>query len=680
MKRTTRIGWGIVLAAGLAAPLGLWGPARFSAGDRSWTLGGVSAVFAGEWPSGDATDASSEADEALAEVSDLPDVEHSATRSSASGGSATGQSRIDAQFEVWADELARSEPDPTPAPLVRRRSVGYEATAAAELPAEAAPRRAPFVQPSRRPRHAGGDPFAASERPQRARAIERATYVESAEGPRAFVPDEEPRDDRAEPRPLPGERSRTAAHNGAETAGAAAQGAPQLTVTWHAPREMSLGQQVACRLVVANLGTATAAGVQLAVELPEHARFDGGEPEPAEVEAGQFLWQWEELAAGETREVSLFLTPTAASAIEPRTAVSFQQAAGQAIEILEPELAVRVTGPSQAAVAERAVFTFEVTNTGRGAAADVAVHVRLASAWQHPGGEQLRYGLGTLGPGERRSVDVALSSPEPGSWPLEAAATSGERVLARADWSCEVARPAIALALSGPGRRFVGRPATYVVEVFNPGPAGVDNVEVSQVLPDGFRFVQANAGGTYSGRERSVHWYVGHLAAEQTAKLGLELIPESPGEGELSATAQFDGGAAVTAATTTRVEGLAALALEIHDADDPIEVAGRTWYEIELTNRGSAPARGVEVAARVSAEVRAVEATGPATGEVDGGRVQFAPLDELAPGESVSYRVEVVCQESGRAHFQAFARSADDEEPLVEDEFTQVYADSVDAN
>jgi uncharacterized repeat protein (TIGR01451 family) len=231
------------------------------------------------------------------------------------------------------------------------------------------------------------------------------------------------------------------------------------------------------------------------------------------------------------------------------------------------------------------------------------------------------------------------------------------------------------VAIEGPRLRYVERQATYTIRVHNPGPAPANNVQVFDAIPASFRFLDASGGGAFDHTNRQVAWFVGRLEPGATAELGVQLIPTEIGDAQLAAEVKADCGVVEKAEAQTRVEGIAAVVIDVADTDDPVEVGGQTAYEIRVTNRGSQPARMVQVAAKLSGSMEAIDASGPTQGTIDGGQVVFEPIATLEPGQSQLYRVVVHCPQAGQMTFRAYFRSAEQPKPVVEEEVTRVYQD-----
>lgn len=451
-----------------------------------------------------------------------------------------------------------------------------------------------------------------------------------------------------------------------------ANGSAGVAVDWLVPREVNLGEAVACQLVVHNRGASDALDVAVEVALPEHVRFEGADPQPVE-DGDRLTWQVGRMSGDQTAIILVRLAPQTEGNFTPRAAVTCTQATAAEIRVAQPELSLEVSGPEQASVGQSATYQFHVTNRGDGAAVNVVVHAKLDPSFEHPQGERVEYRLGMLAAGETRSVEVVLSGRDHGEFEILGAVTAGDHILARAEHVVHIARPHLELDLEGPGRRFVDRKANYLVQIHNPGPAVAENVHVTQAVPEGFRFVQATPGGSYDAKLRQVGWFVGRLEADETAEVGLQLIPTEVGQHLLSAEVQADAGVIGSAELETRVDGVSAVVLEIVDMDDPVEVAGRTAYQLRVSNHGSIPARQVQVGAKVPSQLRVTDAIGPTAGDVRDSQVTFDTLDRLEPGETRVFQVFVECLEAGQATFRGFVRSDDQDQPTTVEELTRVY-------
>src|SRR5207249_10386202 len=98
--------------------------------------------------------------------------------------------------------------------------------------------------------------------------------------------------------------------------------------------------------------------------------------------------------------------------------------------------------------------------------------------------------------------------------------------------------------------------------------------------------------------------------------------------------------------------GMAAFKTEMRDLVDPVEVGKKTSYLLKITNQGTAPAGGIEVKAFVPKEMKFVGSKAPVAEQVNGPVITFAKVDNLEPGKTVEYFVEVEALQPGVALFR----------------------------
>jgi uncharacterized repeat protein (TIGR01451 family) len=374
-----------------------------------------------------------------------------------------------------------------------------------------------------------------------------------------------------------------------------------------------------------------------------------------------------------TRQLSF--TPREQGDLTPRATATFTHSVVASIRIVEPHLNIAIDGPQETIVGQPGTYNFFVTNDGTGAAMDVKIDVHLADGLEAASGSKPHCSIGALAPGQSRHVQMTITGAAPGEFALHGRALAGNAAQARTEHAIRVMQPALALAIAGPKLRFVDRRAAYTIKVQNPGPAAIDNVQLLQSVPDGFRFVEASSGGSYDRNARQVAWFVGRLEASETASVDVQLIATDAGDHRLNAAAKSDYGVIGEAETATRVKGAPHITIDVSEDDDPVEVDGETVYHIRLSNQGSTPAERVQFAADVPREMQIIDASGPDQGTVKGQQLVFPPVAVLQAGQIVTYDVHVKCLKPGEVRFRAYFRSADTPSAVLEEEATRIYGD-----
>jgi uncharacterized repeat protein (TIGR01451 family) len=357
--------------------------------------------------------------------------------------------------------------------------------------------------------------------------------------------------------------------------------------------------------------------------------------------------------------------------------VRFTGAAAGVFRVEEPMLQIEVKGPEEVMAGDLASQTVIVSNPGTGATTNVVVEAHVPEGLEHPRGERLILEIGTLAPGESRMVRLPMAAVKGGKQSVSIEARADADLSQSLTRDINVVAPSLKVVVGGPALRYIGRSAGYLVTVTNDGTSATNNVRVMHQLPQGFKFVRADKGGTFDATQNSVGWFVGRLEAGESADLQVELDATEPGSFTHRVAALSEQGARSTADFQTQVDGTASLVLEIVDLDDPIEVGAETAYEVRVRNEGTAAAKNVGISCELASAVGLIGAKGPVEHIVESGVIVFKALDHLDAGKTALYRITVAGKAPGNHRFRARLVSDSNEEPLIFEELTKFYDDPI---
>jgi uncharacterized repeat protein (TIGR01451 family) len=305
----------------------------------------------------------------------------------------------------------------------------------------------------------------------------------------------------------------------------------------------------------------------------------------------------------------------------------------------------------------------------------VRVHAQLADGLEHPRGRRVDFEVGTLAPGESRSLQILCVTRGGGEQKCDGYAEAEGGLKAQQSASVQVMMPRLELAMVGPGLRYVDRKASYTLRLTNPGDAPATNVTVTDTLPPGLKFVSASDGGRHDGGERTVSWFVGEVAPGQSREVKVDVLAAALGDQRHHAVAQAARGLRVETEMTTRVEGLSALVLDVSDTEDPIEAGGAMAYEVRISNSGSKTEHDIRVVCHVPDRMEFKNAQGPVRYRQEGNTVVFEPVASLAPKADIQIRLNVRPVTPGDARFTLQVTSSTLQEPVIEMEATRIYSD-----
>ncbi|MDA0285226.1 MAG: hypothetical protein O3B86_17900, partial [Planctomycetota bacterium] len=328
------------------------------------------------------------------------------------------------------------------------------------------------------------------------------------------------------------------------------QNSPHIESRWTRQSDINVGQPCDLLLTVSNSGQASASEVVVEAYFPRSVRLTAASPKPVSAETS-VAWTFPTLDAGEEREIHVTLIPSQRGELTANANVRYSSAATMLLAVEEPLLKLVMQGPEQVMVGESASHVVTVSNPGTGVAHGVILEVNIPEGLEHPKGKRLKMDLGSLNPGEQRSVRLSLTALIGGSQKVSVEATSGTELRQSASAAISVLAPSLKLAVDGPALRYVGRDARYSLTVANDGQAVTNNVRAIYVVPEGFEYLFASRGGKYDSTNRTVSWFIGSVSPNESIELSLKLKPIALGDFAHVARAISEHGAVAEAKVDT---------------------------------------------------------------------------------------------------------------------------------
>ncbi|MCS6852186.1 MAG: DUF11 domain-containing protein [Gemmataceae bacterium] len=454
--------------------------------------------------------------------------------------------------------------------------------------------------------------------------------------------------------------------------------APQVMVDKAVAPSVVLGQDVPYTITVRNVGQIETQPITVRDVIPDGMQYIRSDP-PATIEGNGLVWTLAPLPGGASHTVTVVFRPTKAGPVVNCVVASTPD--GQRDEkcvttqVTVPNLTVSKTGPATAVLGLPVTYQITVTNPGNGPASHVVLTDEFDTGLEHESrANPVKLELGTLAAGESRTVTITLTPRQLGRLVNRVTATADGGLNARAEHPVDVQRATLAVEKTGPGRRYLGRPAEWNIRVTNPGEVPLSNVVVRDQLPPELTFQSATLEGAISADGREVVWNLGTLQPREQKIVQVTTRCDRMAAQALNvAVATADPGIRVQSEAAIEILGLPAFRLEVDDDTDPIAVGDRTSYRIVVTNQGSLPGNKVEIKAVVPAELRILNAAGPAAHEIRGQEVLFAPVDALPPGQQLNYTVAVEAARAGNVKFRVELRGSTLTREVIEEESTTIF-------
>jgi uncharacterized repeat protein (TIGR01451 family) len=452
---------------------------------------------------------------------------------------------------------------------------------------------------------------------------------------------------------------------------------PSVAIHVRAPATAAPGQEVEYRIRVENTSRAPAHHVLVRNPLPAHAKFVRATPKPDDADP-ELVWRLGTLDGCARREIVLVLSPTGSGDVDNCARVQFEHGECVTTRISRPQLAVRKTGPTEAVVGETLTFHITVTNTGAAPAADVVLVESLVAGLQ-VGQEafdrrtEKTWRLGTLAPGQSQTVEYQATARMAGRLCTAAEATAAGGIISEPARHCvNVGSRDVTLEIEGPRTAYAKRPVNFFLTLKNNGTLPAADVIVTNTLPEGLEFLEANQGGRY--RDGTIRWDLGTVPPGQSRILQLRVQSDAEREVRQMPVATYGGGGKASTEITTRFLGAAGFDFDVSASEYAVEVDTPVRYTVTVFNRGTGAQTNVGIVVELPPQMEFKEAKGPAGVKfrTDKGVITFDPLPTLAVNSDAAFEVVAVARKVGDARVQVRMRAAGAERPTTKSVLTQI--------
>ncbi|MBT3380814.1 MAG: hypothetical protein HN742_02840 [Lentisphaerae bacterium] len=441
------------------------------------------------------------------------------------------------------------------------------------------------------------------------------------------------------------------------------------------PREIVVNRSFDYRVRVRNVTKSAVDDVLISSTFPKHLRIDASAPKTRLRDGGVAEWPIGVLQAGQESLIVIRVTPLAAGPITHCDDVSFRTRLSvcASFDVIAPKLRVVLEAPKEALLCDPIPLRLTLANVGTGTARDIDIAVALPEGIKtRDGAPSLNARLATLDQGQSREIPMFVEATAEGDFQVTAIARDAYGGEANGSAEFKVGRPVLELTKTMPSRAFVGRPTRVAIEVRNTGTFSARDLVLRDTLTPEVEVLKATDG--VKPIPGGLEWALGELAVGQARKVEMTLrtYKRGPIGGRVLAAA-WCAEQAVAAAQCECV-GIPAILLEVIDVEDPIEVGQKETYIVKATNQGTARDTNIEISCRLENTMQYVSSSGPTEATVtEGGTVTFAPLPELAPKASASWKVRVQAVKKGDVRFAVQMNTDELGRPVDETEATNFY-------
>jgi uncharacterized repeat protein (TIGR01451 family) len=498
--------------------------------------------------------------------------------------------------------------------------------------------------------------------------------------------------------------------------------AAALSVCKTGPATATVGSTVAYRIEVTNPGDLPARDVTVLDQIPEGLDFLGGTPAPA-ADGRRLEWRLGDLGPRQRQVLQANFRAAQAGSLANRVEVT---AAGgihanhaATTTVLAATLDVRVSGPREVAVGGRVTFEVQVTNCSQVPVTGLLLTDSFPEGLRFinpdtrlPAPSPIRNRLlGDLAPGQTKRTTVTFTVIQAGqlSHTVEVSGPEGVRAVAQgcvtavetAGGGLAVPPPAtstapsappsgipapLAVRTSGPAQAAVGQRIEFTLEVTNIGPKTLSNIQVTDQSDSNLRPELATEGHRVEGK--NLVWTLRELApggkeqfrvqsrCERAAARACNRVLVSTLDG---AHAEDEAYLEIREATggVGPPTGPGGLTVSVGELQNPVVAGKLVTYLVRVANNGAAAESQVvlTVVAPPGVAVNRLQTSGPNAAtkyELEGQTVRFRAVPEIAPGASLTYRVQVLTAQPGEIQVRAEAVSREHPQAATGEKTTRV--------
>lgn len=281
---------------------------------------------------------------------------------------------------------------------------------------------------------------------------------------------------------------------------------PELKITQRAPAQVLIGQQLEIEIEVSNPGTGAATGVVLQEDVPE------GLDHPKGRQLDNVIGT---LAPGEVRRQVLRLRAVAPGQVENHIRLvaddGLQTDDKVLVNVIAPQLAIELEGPSRRFLERQAVFNINLANVGTADATNVEVVAYLDRGFSFVGTEfqgqydpdrhAVYWSLAELPAEGRGSVPLRLLPIEQGDRAIRLEAKGDLNLVATHEKNVSVdTLSELTFSITDDADPIeVGSEATYEIRISNRGSRDDSDVAMKMLLPPGLELVASESEASTDG-------------------------------------------------------------------------------------------------------------------------------------------------------------------------------------
>jgi uncharacterized repeat protein (TIGR01451 family) len=418
---------------------------------------------------------------------------------------------------------------------------------------------------------------------------------------------------------------------------------PVLSIATSVAGEINIGASAQFVISVKNSGKSIAEGVSIQTTLPPAVKFVRAAPTPSATTDQLIQFDVGDLPPGAVHRITVELIPQKKGPVDLQTRAFFSASTQSALQVRQPEIAIRCGGPETAQFGETVTFCVTVENIGDGPAQDVVLtpHLPESSFLEAQVPRAGKIAVLSARQAQEFKFTVRANQQE---W-LEGAfvASAQDNREVQCSHRVKILRPDLKVELSGTRVGFLGSHGEYAIRTWNPGDTVLHGVTVTLQVADGLEVTTLSEEGSVDLENRVYTWCLPTLSPGESHSIQLKAKAAEVGRQVQRVVASTDGPLRTDGTHLTHVISRADVDVAVRNAKEAIEVGEAEEFTITVVNRGSRTAETVKVTVQLPEAVQSLAADGSRTADP---QIQL-PGFRLNPAESKTLTFRAVGLSSG---------------------------------
>jgi uncharacterized repeat protein (TIGR01451 family) len=370
------------------------------------------------------------------------------------------------------------------------------------------------------------------------------------------------------------------------------------------------------------------------------------------------VWTIAMLAPHEEVQIQVSGVPTEVGDIKSCVYATYAKALCTTLRVVKPELSltrewVDKEGRSRDRflICDPIYVRYTIMNDGVGTTPSAVITEKLPKGLVAvEGGRKVSIDAGELEAGESETFTVALKARTVGQVSSRAIARAGKLSSRSNAQPIYLEEAEIDVSVEGRDNQYIGRDVEYTITVQNLSeevPAKNTRVRIPGI-DQRMRFANSNVKIPITVDV----FTVGTIPPGESRSFSIVFSADKAGEVATRVEAMARCAKKASTTISTEFKGIPALQVVVKDQRDPVPTGEQTVYEISVLNEGSAVDADVKLTGELPDSLEFVSATGDSDVTAKGSKIEFAPVQNLAPGERASWLITVRGVKPGKGEFK----------------------------